>query len=187
MFLSRLALRNLFRHPWRTLVTVLGVATGIAAVLATLSLGENIRVNLEGTLQAASGRAGLVVSPGVDGRAVFEFGPVLEEVLEQPGVEAAWPLLRQRAEPLRGTEVDSGGLAQLVDSGFQLSGWPLEHASDLPLETAAGQLPEPGSDGLVVTEGFAAQRGWTVGDTVSFPTQFGTAEFTLTGLLADSS
>lgn len=187
MILSRLALRNLLRHPWRTLVTVLGVALGIAAVLATLSLGENIRVNLRNMLQAASGEAALVVSPGVDGRAVFEYGPLLAGVLEQPGVAAAWPVLRQRAEPLRAEGVDSGGLAQVVDSGFQLSGWPLEHAASLPLELKEGRLPEPGSDGLAVTADFAGQRDWKLGDTVSFPTQFGTVSFTLTGLLSSAS
>lgn len=187
MVAVRLALRNLFRHPWRTSVTVLGVALGIAAVLATLSLGENIRLNLGNMLQAASGRAGLIVSPGVDGRAVFEYGPVLADVTDTAGVGEAWPVLRQRAEPLRDGAVDSGGLVQVVDSGFQLSGWPLGHAEGLPLELNAGELPAPGSDGLVVTAGFAAQRDWEIGDTVSFPTQFGTADFVLTGLLSDAS
>src|SRR5690554_5830672 len=139
----RLALRNLARHPWRSLVTILGVATGIAAVLATLSLGDNIRANLTQMLQAASGQAGLVVSPGVDGRAVFEYEDILDEVLADPGVTAAYPVLRHRAEPLRAEEIESSGLV-LVDSGFQMSGYPMDQAEWLPTVLVAGELPEAG-------------------------------------------
>src|SRR5690625_569376 len=129
----RLALRNLLRHPWRSLVTIIGVATGIASVLATLSLGENVRANLAGLLQAASGRAGLVVSPGVDGRAVFEYGEVLHTVTADEGVRLGYPVLRHRAEPLRDLEVTGDGRLQVVDSGFQMSGYPTELGAELPL------------------------------------------------------
>lgn len=182
----RLALRNLARHPWRTLATVLGVATGIAAVLATLSLGDSVRANLSQMLQAASGKAGLIVSPGVDGRAVFEYADVLPAVLDDPGVSGAYPVLRHRTEPLRDEEVDSGGLVQVVDSGFQLSGFPMDQADDLPLVLADGVLPEAGSHGIVLAEGFARQRGLVTGSTVTFASQFGPADFTVSGLLSDS-
>lgn len=181
-----LAIRNLLRHPWRSLVTVLGVATGIAAVLATMSLGENVRANLTAMLQAASGKAGLVVSTGVDGRAVFEYADVLEQVLADPGVDSAYPVLRHRAEPLRDEAVDNGGLVQVVDSGFQLSGYPMDQAAFLPLVLSAGRLPEAGSREIVLTGEFASQRDLSIGDTVTFPSQFGEVDFQIVGLLDDS-
>ncbi len=179
-------MRNLARHPWRSIVTILGVATGIAAVLATLSLGDNVRANLTAMLQAASGKAGLIVSTGVDGRAVFEYADILSEVLQDDGVAAAYPVLRHRAEPMRGEQVDSGGLVQVVDSGFQLSGYPMEQAADLPLVLLAGALPEAGSMGIALTAEFASQRDLGLGDPVVFPSQFGDTEFNVTGLLDDS-
>lgn len=181
----RLAFRNLARHPWRSLVTVIGVATGIAAVLATLSLGDNVRANLTQMLQAASGQAGLVVSPGVDGRAVFEHGDILQQVLADPGVAAAYPVLRHRAEPLRDQEVETDGLV-VVDSGFQMSGFPMDQAGLLPLTLESGSLPVSGEFGIVLGSGFAGQRNLVPGDTVTFATQFGPADFTVTGLLEDS-
>src|SRR5690606_39447767 len=60
--LARLAWRNLLRHPWRSVATVLGIGLGIAAVLTTLSVGDNVEANLRSTLQAAAGKADLVVT-----------------------------------------------------------------------------------------------------------------------------
>ncbi len=182
----RLALRNLLRHPWRSLVTILGVATGIASVLATLSLGENVRANLTELLQAASGKAGLVISPGVDGRAVFEYGDIRLLAEDDPGVRLAYPVLRHRAEPVRDLEVEGDGRLQVVDSGFQLSGFPMQHGEDLPLPLAEGRLPAESAMEIAMASGFAGSRGLNPGDTVSFATQFGPADFTISGLLDDS-
>ena len=69
--LLRLARRNLFRYKSRTFATVLGVALGIAAVLATLSIGDNVEANVKSALEAAAGKADLLVTPGAEGRSVF--------------------------------------------------------------------------------------------------------------------
>lgn len=182
----RLALRNLLRHPWRSLVTILGVATGIASVLATLSLGENVRSNLSDLLQAASGQAGLVISPGVDGRAVFDYQDAWQLAEADPGVRLAYPVLRHRAEPVRDLTVEGDGRLQVVDSGFQLSGFPMEHGAELPLVLSSGRLPAASAMEIALAEGFAASRGLQLGDPVSFATQFGEAEFTVSGLLTDA-
>ena len=182
----RLALRNLLRHPWRSLVTILGVATGIASVLATLSLGDNVRANLSELLQAASGQAGLVISPGVDGRAVFDYGEARLAAEDDPGVRLAYPVLRHRAEPVRDLELEGDGRLQVVDSGFQLSGFPMEYGPDLPLVVSSGRLPGPAGMEIALAEGFAVSRGLAGGDTVSFATQIGDAEFTVSGLLDDA-
>lgn len=184
--LLRLALRNLFRYKSRTFATVLGVALGIAAVLATLSIGDNVEANVASTLEAAAGKADLLVTPGAEGRSVFEVDAILEQVERTPGVVSVYPVLNTRAEPVR----DIGGLEDSVipglDSGFQLSGRRTDVPADLPSALAAGAWPEAGSKGVALGEGFAKNRGFAVGDPISFTSQFGDLPFTVTGLLDDS-
>jgi putative ABC transport system permease protein len=185
--LLRLANRNLWRHPWRTLATVLGVATGIAAVLATLSTGDNVQANLRAMLEAAAGKANLIVTPGAEGRAVFEIDDAFGSVTADPAVSRAYPVLNFRAEPLRDLAPDSGAVVpSAVDSGFQLSGRILDVPDDLPVALAEGRLPQAGAREIAVPREFAQQRGMTTGDTLRFATQFGIQPLRLSGLLDDA-
>ncbi len=183
--LAKLALRNLVRHPWRSVATVLGIGLGIAAVLTTLSVGDNVEANLRSTLQAAAGKADLVVTPGASGRLVFPADPVLSEARAFPGVGAAYPVLNTRAEPLREIEEFQRSPIPGVDSGFQVQGRLTEAVDDLPAELSAGRLPEAGSRGIAVADGFAELRGIAVGDVVAFAFAAGSADLTVTGLLDD--
>ncbi len=183
--LRRLALLNLLRHPWRSLATVLGVGIGIAAVLTTLSVGANVEANVRGALQAAAGKADLLVTPGAGGRAVFEDGAALDLLRSVSGVKAAYPVLNTRAEPVRAIQDFQKSIIPGVDTGFQLSGRVTTVPSDLPARIAQGSLPQPGSDGVAIAQGFANERGIAVGDTVRFATSFGDVPLTVTGLLDD--
>lgn len=181
----RLAVRNLLRHPWRSLATVLGVGIGIAAVLTTLSVGANVEANVRGALQAAAGKADLLVTPGAQGRAVFEDGPALALVRATAGVAAAYPVLNTRAEPVRTIQDYKRSIIPGVDTGFQLSGRATDVPADVPARLAQGALPGAGSDGVAIAQGFATERGMKVGDTVRFATAFGDVPLTVTGLLDD--
>ena len=64
---------------------MLGVALGIAAVLATLSIGDNVEANVKSALEAAAGKADLLVTPGAEGRSVFSVGDILGAVQTTPG------------------------------------------------------------------------------------------------------
>ena len=183
--LTRLAWRNLLRHPWRSTATVLGIGLGIAAVLTTLSVGDNVEANLRATLQAAAGKADLVVTPGPSGRLVFAAEPVLGQVASYPGVAAAYPVLNTRAEPERAAAEVPRSAIPGVDSGFQVQGRLTEAVDDLPLEVAEGRLPEAGTDGIAIADGFAELRGIAVGDVVPFVFSGGRVELTVTGLLDD--
>ncbi|HZW99181.1 MAG TPA: FtsX-like permease family protein [Trueperaceae bacterium] len=183
--LTRLAWRNLLRHPWRSLATALGIGLGIAAVLTTLSVGDNVEANLRSTLQAAAGKADLVITPGPSGRIVFESQGVLEQARSYPGVLAAYPVLNTRAEPLRDVEEFERSAIPGVDSGFQIQGRLTEFPQDLPAETSVGELPRAGTRGIAVADGFAESRGIRVGDVVPFTTAGGLAELTVIGLLDD--
>ncbi|HKI56948.1 MAG TPA: FtsX-like permease family protein [Trueperaceae bacterium] len=183
--LPRLALRNLLRHRWRSLATVLGVGIGVAAVLTTLSVGANVEGNVRSALQAAAGKADLLVTPGPSGRAVFEDGPALRAVRATPGVKAAYPVLNTRAEPVRNLENYQRSIIPGVDTGFQLSGRVTSVPSDVPARMAEGSLPASGSHGVAIAQGFANERGIHVGDTVKFATSFGDVPLKVTGLLDD--
>lgn len=184
--LLRLALRNLRRHPWRSAATVLGVALGIAAVLATLSVGDNVQANLRRTLEAATGPADLLVAPGSSGRAVFTQTDV-PNLSAVAGIDAVAPVLTYRAEPVSDVIERNDTVVPGVGSGFQLSGRDTTRPELLPAELAAGAWPSAGSQGIALSEDFASQRGLTLGDTLSFASQFGNVPFTLTGLLDDAS
>lgn len=183
--LRRLALRNLFRHRWRSLATVLGVGIGIAAVLTTLSVGANVEANVRGALQAAAGKADLLVTPGSSGRSVFEDADALLTIRSTPGVAAAYPVLNTRAEPVRNIQSFQKSIIPGVDTGFQLSGRVTSVPADLPARVAKGALPSAGSDGVAIAQGFAEERGIAVGDTVKFATRFGDVPLEVTGLLDD--
>src|SRR5690606_7577487 len=178
-------MRNLWRHPWRSVATALGIGLGIAAVLATLSVGDNVEANLRSTLQAATGRADLLLTPGASGRAVFPQEPLLTDVMQVPGVSAAYPVLNTRAEPLRSVEEFQRSTVPGVDSGFQVQGRYLAAVDDLPARLSSGAFPEAGSNGIAIGDGFAEGRGIAVGDVVTFGTSGGRADLTVTGLLDD--
>lgn len=184
--LGKMALRNLVRHRWRTIATVIGVALGIAAVLATLSVGDNVEANVRHTLEAAAGKAALLVTPGAEGRAVFASSEPLEVVREVEGVRAAYPVLNYRAEPVRDLEAFEASTIPGVDTGFLLSGRVTEVPGDLPTEVASGTLPQAGSGGVALADGFARTRDIDVGDELAFAAPFGQIVFTVTALL-DSS
>ncbi len=185
--LLRLAFRNLLRHPWRTAATVTGIALGIAVILATLSVGDNVRANLRSALQAATGPADLVVSPGVAGRAVLEVAAAERAVTEAGGVMYVTPVLEYRAEPVRAVTARRDSVVPGVGSGFQLTGRDTSAPQRVPAKLRAGTLPESGSGGVAVGADFAAQRGFELGSSVEFITRFGLVSLTVTGLLENNS
>ncbi len=185
--LLRLAFRNLTRHPWRSLATVLGMALGIASVLATLSVGDNVQANVRLALEAAAGMADLLVAPGVEGRAVLEIAEVLPQVADTEGVAFALPVLTYRAEPVADVQTRRDSVVPGVGTGFQLSGRDLSEPDLLPAALSAGRWPEPAEAGLAIGEDFAIQRALEPGDEVRFATQFGAVVFTVTGYLDDAS
>lgn len=185
-FLFRLAVRNVWRHPGRSLATGFGVALGIAAVLATLSVGDNVQANVEGSLEAAAGEAELLVTPGAQGRAVFMIDEVLETVRNTDGVEAAYPVLNFRAEPVLDVQMERDSIVPGLSTGFLLAGYDTAARDNLPAEMLSGDLPAPGSNAIAIAEAFAATRDITIGDEVRFLTQFGEIPFVVSGLLDDA-
>jgi putative ABC transport system permease protein len=62
--IARLAWRNLWRHPWRTLLTASGVALGLGLLLTMLGLGDGSHVQMiDAAVRMGSGHV-LVQAPG---------------------------------------------------------------------------------------------------------------------------
>ncbi len=179
-------MRNLLRHPWRSAATVLGIGLGIAAVLTTLSVGANVQANLRSALQAAAGKADLLITPGAGGRAIFQTEPLLSEVLTTKGVSVAYPVLATRAEPERSKPELERAVIPGVDSGFQVQGRDTSAADDLPATLSGGVFPTEGSIGIAIADGFARGRGIAVGDVVEFLFSAGRVAVPVTGLLDDA-
>jgi putative ABC transport system permease protein len=184
--LFRLAVRNVWRHPGRSIATGFGVALGIAAVLATLSVGDNVRANVEGSLEAAAGEADLLVTPGAQGRAVFVIDDIIDTVRNTDGLEAAYPVLTFRAEPVLDVQMERDSIVPGLSTGFLLAGYATDTQDNLPAEMLTGDLPAPGSNAIAIAEAFANTRELAIGDEVRFLTQFGEIPFTVSGLLDDS-
>ena len=176
-------LKNLFRHFWRTLATILGVAVGIAAVLGTVTVGDNINANLQSVFTAASGKAELIVAPGASGRAVIEAQPVLDRLKQAPQVQRTLLTLEYYAVLKNEAQNYQRPIVPGVQGGFLISGQQTERPEDLPIKLSSGTLPTKGSFGIAVSQSFAAQERLNIGDALTFVAPTGSFSFTITGTL----
>ncbi len=171
----RIFLRSAAAHfrAGRTLflLTVLGVALGVASVLSIQILNLNALGAFQGSLKAVSGEADLSLLPR---------GPSLPEslfpgILAQEGIRAAWPLVR--------ADVAVTGRPSLF---LELVGLDLFAPLRLPWKKPPAEisaaLGEPGW--VALTPALAAENGWKVGD--RFEVSLGTRRATLrVGALVD--
>jgi putative ABC transport system permease protein len=168
------------------MATVLGIALGIAAVLATLSVGDNVRANVSSALEAAAGKADLLVTPGSQGRLFFSTADIYDKVAGIDGIDKVYPVLHERAEPVRDVKQLEDSIIPGVDSGFQLSGRLTEVPEDLPVELLEGALPALGSNGIALASGFAKGRNIQLGNQLEFAYGRKNLLFTVTGILDES-
>ena len=153
------------------LLTVLGVALGVAAVLSIQIINRNAIAAFAGSVKAVSGEADL---------SVLGYTPSFPEdlyprVLSTPGVQAAWPLWRA-AVALSGGD---NGMLDLIGVDFFT---PVDIPwQDEPTDPAVA-LGQPGW--VAVTPLLADQMGWRVGD--AFTVSWGSRRVRLTvGALVD--
>ncbi len=143
-----------------TLLTILGVALGVASVVCIQTLNQGALAAFGGSMQAVSGEADLVVQ----GQGPRLAEDVFAEVLAQPEVAAAWPLIRswvlvpgeeQRYLDVVGVDV------------FAPVSFPIDVATDgaSPLAGLGEMLRLPGW--IALTPEYAAELGLAVGDTVT--------------------
>ena len=137
-------------------LSLLGVALGVASVLSIQIINLNALGTFRGSVRAISGEADL----SVVGRTSSLPEDLYPQVLSTEGVKAAWPLFR--------LEVALAASAAEVDQEVSLDilGFDLFAPLRLPWKTPPGELSGTlGERGwIAVTPVFAEERGWRVGD-----------------------
>lgn len=131
---ATLAVRRLKTRKARVLLTVLGIAIGIAAVLGTVSLGEGIRMQAVETIRASADLTLIEATPGnLDGTVYLITPSVMNTVRSEPHVTSVSAILQdsyasrhQTYLPVIGADADE-----------------ISHVLDLRVET--GRMYTPGS------------------------------------------
>ncbi len=156
-----LAARNLVRRPLRSLLTVLGIAIGMTAVVGLLGLTGGVQRALERQFERLGHDLVLILPAMPQGAApapAVSFD--LERIHSVPGVAQAGALLRQTLPIV--TSKMQGFLAVV---GLSSEMFPLAERFFERFELAAGQLPEEGS--VLLTQEAARDLKLNVGDVVS--------------------
>ncbi|MEO8075379.1 MAG: ABC transporter permease, partial [Acidobacteriota bacterium] len=177
--------RRVVREPLRSVTTVLGIALGVAVIVAIQLTNASALAGFETALDTVSGKTSLeIAGPGVGVdeerlpgllwlRTYGEVAPIIEGefVLRRPGAPT---------ETLRVLGVD-----MLRDQSFRdyhLLDWGEGRGEARP-QDFLGLLIDPAS--AILTARFAAPRGITVGSTVAVNVGDRVVRLTVRGLLKD--
>ena len=187
--LVAIAWRNLYARPGRTLLTLVGIALGVAAVLATGITNRNVTSTLDGLFKRTLGSAELQITPLGNKTTVKE--AVLETVRRTPGVRLAVPILRTDTllpgSLVEGQAVFNSSGQLEIGKSFEVQGIDPELDPEMRVYTlAAGRFPELGKYEALVPQTFAKQNELTLGGDLTLFGPSGTESLEVTGLLADS-
>lgn len=176
-FLLKSIGRNLQESRTLFLLTVVGVALGVASVVAIQTLNQGAMKAFDGSVQALSGQADLSVmgvTPAFD-------ETTLVQVLADPSVAAAWALCRVDVAVAGrpGLLLDVAGVDLLAPVE-----WPLDRggASENGLDEIMAALTMPGW--VALTPVMAKEQGWAIGDTISVSSGSRSADLVI-GALVD--
>ncbi len=160
------------------LLTVFGVALGVASVLSIQIINRNALAAFKGSVEAVSGEADLSVM----GRTPSFPDSLYPSVLQTAGVRAAWPMIRLEVI------LDTGeGLQELTNRPFlEIIGLDFFAPMDIPWQVESADLTGSMSTSgwAAITPRLAEQEGWREGD--SFRVAAGSRVVDLTvGALVD--
>ncbi len=160
--LSRLAWRSLRARPFRTSLTVVGVALGVAVLFAGLAANAAMDAAADRTADDILGRADLRVS------AFSETGlsaETLDAIRATPGVGTVAPALERRT--YLGPSASGSGLAPAVTVlGVEPAAEAALHDWPLVAGAALGDTDRPVA---LITERLATEDKLALGSTVSGP------------------
>ncbi len=180
--------RNLAARKARTLLTALGIALGVAAMVATSVVRESATRSLADMFDHAAGRADLAVSSavaGIVGGEGFE-AAALEQIEAVEGIEAAAPLLQ--VSTLATAQLDDWEYSFIAGNfgGAVVYGVDPQASRDIGhYRLAAGDDLDAAGDGtILLTEGYAKTLGLGLGDELELAATTGQVRFRVVGLLA---
>lgn len=176
MGLDRLAWRAVAARPLRSLLTIVGIALGIAVLSASLTLGAALDQSVERTVREMVGRADLRVS------GFLETGlsdSSVETILSSEGVLDATPVIEHRTFPLGTPAGDPADAVTVL--GIDPASYARLHDLQLVAGAALDGTSEPV---LLVSEELAAQDGYVLGDRMTLLGAGGLAELRIVGIVA---
>jgi putative ABC transport system permease protein len=176
------AWRESSRDRLRSLVTILGVALGVAVVLAIRLANEGVLESFRSSLDHVAGKSRLQVSAGELG---FD-ETLFPAIAGTPGVLRAVPVV-QAVTPVAGQAPAAGQAGEvLLVLGVDIlaDGSVREYRGPTP------ELPDPlrlltDPDAILLTERFARAHRLSVNDSIRLLTPTGPKRFVIRGLLAD--
>lgn len=178
--LRLVSLRHLFGSPLRSGLTVLGVAVGVATIVAIAALNRTVMESFRSTVDTISGKADLTIAQTQAG---FE-DSLVEKVKSVPGVAHASGALSVIA-PVQGSPGESLYVlgVDLLDDGHFRS----YEGVDRDISTLADDLGFLNStDRMLVSERFAKEHSLSTGDSFALVTGEGSKDFIIHGLIKES-
>ncbi|HLL52574.1 MAG TPA: FtsX-like permease family protein [Myxococcaceae bacterium] len=178
--LRLISLRHLAQSPLRSVLTVLGVAVGVATMVGVTAINRSVLDAFRSTVDVVAGKTDLTVTGSLAG---FDEG-VLEQVRAVPGVTHVASGLAEFA-PVVGSRGESLYIIGLdfLDDGFFRNITGL----DRDVRRLADDLEFLNStDRLLVSERFAREHGLKTGDSFELVTTHGAQRFYIHGLLEES-
>ncbi|MDI6732545.1 MAG: ABC transporter permease [Planctomycetota bacterium] len=139
LFLTlRVALRALIRNKVRSILTMLGIIIGIAAVIAVIAVGQGATVMIQEQI-ASMGDNPLIIFPGSARVGGFRFGAGTRSTLtvqdaeaiikECPYVKAVTPIIRAGGQIIYQDKNWSSGIEGVAPSYLEVRNWNLKEGN----------------------------------------------------------
>jgi ABC-type transport system, involved in lipoprotein release, permease component len=173
--LDRLAWRTIAARPLRSLLTIIGIAMGVAVLSASLTLGAALDQAVDRTVRDLVGRADLRVSGFLE-TGLSDIS--VQTISTATGVLDAAPVIEHRTFPFG---APTGGPADAVTVlGIDPASYTRLH--DLPLAAGSG-LDSTTDPVALISEELAAKSGFTLGGKVTLLGKDGPVELRIVGLV----
>lgn len=182
-----MALRNMRTRLWRTGLTIMGIALGVAVVLAVRVTNAGTLDSIEKMFTSAVGDVELLIHPGEDEDSLAN--DVLEVVRRTPGVAVAAPSawgLAAVVGDVGTAEVRWGMGGVQVGRLLQIFGIDLEQDQQVRVyKLLEGRMPTSGKYEAVIPHKYAVDKDLKIGDDIVFSTLAGVERLRVVGILAD--
>src|ERR1051325_5030228 len=176
--LRLISARHLSRHRLRTLLTFLGIAFGVAVIIAIAVVNRALVSSFQSTIDQVAGKAVLQVANAESGIAES----VLRIVRDTPGIRDAAPAVEGFAPAVgvKGERLYVYGVDLLTDSSirtyeFTGPGFEFEQALDF--------IANP--DSVAITETLSRRLNLPLGSTVTPATSAGRQRYTVRALMRE--
>jgi len=176
--LSTISWRHVRRHRLRTLLTFVGMALGVAVIVAIALVNRSLSTSFQSTIEQIAGKAVLQVSNAESGIAESIFPAIRDTEGVQyaaAAVEGFLPVSGAERERLYVLGADLLTDSAVRDYQFTDSGFAFDQALDF--------IAQP--DSIALTESFARRFGLRIGARITLGTSAGKQSYTVRALLKE--